>query len=248
MKKTRKLLVGTSILILGIIIGTVIPIKWLGEVDEIALFPFDEKTWERIFDVLNALLLLVTLLTAIFKEQIIAHIYCPKFDVNRDDDYIENVENLENGYKVTSYEKLISVQNVGNRSAKQCKLIIESLSIKSDDDYCLTEVELNEVEIIPQCLKPSTNILKPQGLLSFSLFKILPKVGSQNGIPERPMLFLIGDNAIEIKPTKTDYTIAFHIEAEGMQSSTQKIVIHWNGKWHSRKAEMKKVLSIGYVS
>lgn len=248
MKITGNIISWISILIVGIVIGILLPIRWLGDANEVALFPFDERIWERIFDVINALLLLTTLLTAIFKEQIIACIYSPRLEINMDDDYNENAEKSENGYKVTSYEKIISVQNVGNRSAKQCKLVLESVSIKSDDDYSATDVELNEVEIIPQCLKPSTSILRPQGLLSFSMVRILPKVGPHNDIPERPMLLQIGDNEIEIKQKKTDYTIAFHVEAENVQSITNKIIIRWNGKWYGRKIEMKKVLSIEHNS
>lgn len=248
MKIIGKLISRISVLILGVAIGIVLPIKWIGTVDEVALFSFDGHLWERIFDVINALLLLVTLLTAIFKEQILARIYCPKFEITKDNDYNEIAENFETGYKVTSYEKNISVKNVGNSSAKHCKLILESVSIKSDNDYCATDINLNEVEIIPQCLKLSTNILKPQGLLSFSMFRILPKVGPHDDIPERPMLFLIGDNEIDIKQGKTDYTIVFHIEDENAQSTTNKIVIHWNGKWYGKKSEMKKVLSIEHVS
>lgn len=236
------------LLIIGILIGVTIPYKWNAAVVEQALFPFDELIWERTFDVINSFLLLVTLLTAIFKEQIITRIYCPRFEIIKDNDYDEIAENFEAGYRVTSYEKIISVQNVGNRSAKQCRLILESVSIKSDDDYRAADIELNEVEIIPQCLKPSTSVLKPQGLLSFSMVRILPKVGPRDDIPERPMLLQIGDNEIEIKQKKTDYTIAFHVEAEEVQSITNRIIIHWNGKWYGRKIEMKNVLTIEHIS
>lgn len=71
-------------------------------------------------------------------------------------------------------------------------------------------------------------------------------MSSQDTIPERPMLFQVGDNEIDIMQGKTDYTIVFHIEAENAQSSSHIIIIQWNGKWQSRKTEMKKHLSVSY--
>lgn len=248
MKTIGKLIFGIVILILGIVIGVAFPIKWIGDANEIALFSVTKYVWERTFDIINAILLLMTLLTAIFKEQILAMIYYPKFKIDNDDEYSEIVENTETGSRASSYEKIMLVQNVGNRPAKNCRLILDNISIKCESDYYTTDLNVKETVIFPLFLEPSNNQVLPQGSVSFSMFRILPKIEARNGIPERPMLFQIGDNKIEIMQGKTDYTIAFHIEAEGMQSSTQKIVVHWNGKWHSRKTEMKKVLSIGYVS
>lgn len=246
MKIIKKICIDALILSVGVVVGILLPYRLNGEVDEVALFPFDEQVWQRIFDVINAALLLATLLTAIFKEQILNGIYHAKFEVDKNVEYRELVDNNEQGSKASSYEKIMHVQNVGNRPAINCRLVIDSVSYQCENDYHSTEIIFNESEIFPQSLKPSNNQLKPQGTLAFSMFRILPKVVAKEG--ERPMSFQIGNNEIEIKQGKTDYTITFHIEAEDMQSSTSKIVVHWNGRWQNRKTEMDKELKIEYLS
>lgn len=248
MKIFKRILIDIVIILAGCVIGVLLPFKLIGEVNEIALFPFDEHLWNHTFDVINSILLLVTLLTAIFKEQILDKIYRAKFEVEKNIDYREIVEHTEQGSIANYYEKVMCVQNVGNRPAINCRLILDSLSFKSESDYYETEVDFKEAEILPQSLKPSNNQLKPQGTISFPMFRVLPKVAAHDEIPERPMLFQIGNNEIEIKQGKTDYSITFHVEAENIQSTTNKIVIHWNGKWQNRKTEMDKVLSIEYLS
>lgn len=246
MKVVKKILVWVTFGLFGVLIGLSLPYKWNGDISEVALFPFDGRVWERTFDVINALLLFVTLLTAIFKEQILAGIYHAKFEIDKNVEYREMVDNNEQGSKASSYEKVMLVQNVGNRSATNCRLVIDSVSCQCENDYHATEIDFNESEIFPQSFKPSNNQLKPQGTLAFSMFRILPKVVAREG--ERPMSFQIGNNEIEIRQGKTDYTITFHIEAEDMQSSTYKIVVHWNGRWQNRKTEMDKELKIEYIS
>ena len=244
--KVSKEFIWFLILLIGIMLGISIPIKWNGEMAEIALFPFDEHKWEHVFDVINSILLLVTLLTAIFKEQIIDSIYFPKFQICKDDDFCEIIESTETISRATSYEKIIMVQNVGNKSAVNCRLIIDRVSIKSDCDYHATDINYKETVVLPQLADPLKHQFKPQETISFPIFRILPNVSSQDTIPERPMLFQVGDNEIDIMQGKTDYTIVFHIEAENAQSSSHIIIIQWNGKWQSRKTEMKKHLSVSY--
>ena len=246
MKIFKRILIDIVIILAGCVIGVLLPFKLIGEVNEIALFPFDEHLWNHTFDVINSILLLVTLLTAIFKEQILDKIYHAKFEVEKNIDYREIVEHTEQGSRANYYEKVMLVQNVGNRSATNCRLVIDSVSCQCENDYHATEIDFNESEIFPQSFKPSNNQLKPQGTLAFSMFRILPKVVAREG--ERPMSFQIGNNEIEIRQGKTDYTITFHIEAEDMQSSTYKIVVHWNGRWQNRKTEMDKELKIEYIS
>lgn len=248
MKNIIRIIIVVIIAVVAMIIGVALPYKWNGEVGEEALFPFDEHAWDRAFDIINAMLLFVTLLTAIFKEQILANLYHAKFEIDKNNDYSEMVEHTETGSRANSYEKTMVVQNVGNRPATNCRLVIEKVSVKCESDYHETEVDFNETIILPQCTSPSNNQLRPSGALSFSVFRILPKVVAHDDIPERPMLFQIGDNKIDIKQGKTDYTIAFHIESEDMQSPTNKIVVRWNGKWPNRKTEMAKVLSVEYLS
>lgn len=247
MKIFRSILIRICLLLLGIVVGLSLPYKWNSEITETALFPFDAHRWDRIFDIINAFLLFITLLTAIFKEQIIASIYHAKFEIKNDNDYREIVENTDTGSKANCYEKILMVQNTGNKSALNCRLIIDTVSIKNESDYHETELKLKESVILPLSFSPSSNQLKPQGSFSFSLFRILPKINAHDDIPEVQMAFLIGDNKIEIKQGKTDYIIAFHIEAEDIQSPSSKIVVHWNGKWQNRKTEMKRVLSIEHV-
>lgn len=247
MKNFIKILIVVVIASVAMVIGVALPYKWNGEVGEVALFPFDEHVWNRTFDIINAMLLFVTLLTAIFKEQILASIYYAKFEIDKNNDYSEIVENTDAGSRANSYEKIMIVQNIGNRPATNCRLILDKVSIKSESDYHETEVNFNETIILPQYINPSNKQLRPKGSLSFSVFRILPKVVAHDDIPERPMLFQIGDNEIDIMQGKTDYIIAFHIEAEDIQSPTNKIVVHWNGKWQNRKTEMAKVLSVEYI-
>lgn len=244
MKIVKKILFGITLILTGVIIGISLPYKWNGDINEVALFPFDNNIWDKIFDVVNASLLLITLLTAIFKEQILAGIYHAKFEVKSDNDYQEMVENTEMGSKANYYEKVMKVQNIGNRPALNSRLVLDGLSVKGESDYYEVELELSESTILPQSVDPSNNQLKPQGSLSFSIFRILPKVSAHGEVPARPMSFQIGNNEVEIKQGKTDYIIAYHIEAEDVQSPTSKIIVHWNGKWQNRKTEMIKELTI----
>lgn len=244
MKVVKKILFWITIILIGVIIGISLPYKWSGDINEVALFPFDNNIWDKIFDIVNASLLLITLLTAIFKEQILAGIYHAKFEVKSDNDYQEMVENTEMGSKANYYEKVMKVQNIGNRPALNSRLVLDGLSVKGESDYYEVELELSESTILPQSVDPSNNQLKPQGSLSFSIFRILPKVSAHGEVPARPMSFQIGNNEVEIKQGKTDYVIAYHIEAEDIQSPTNKIVVHWNGKWQNRKTEMIKELTI----
>lgn len=153
MKTRGKLISGIVILILGIVIGVALPIKWFGDANEIPLLSFTEYVWERTFDIINALLLLMTLLTAIFKEQILAMIYYPKFKIDNDAEYSEIVENTETGSRASSYEKIMPVQNVGNRPAKNCRLILDRVSIKSESDYYTTDLNVKETVIFPLFLE-----------------------------------------------------------------------------------------------
>lgn len=247
MKNFLKTLAIVIIALIAMVIGIALPYKWNGAVNEKAIFPFDEKVWNRVFDIINAALLFVTLLTAIFKEQILSHIYRAKFEIDKNNDYREMVEHTDAGSRANSYEKIMTVQNTGNRPAINCRLVLDKVSIKCESDYHETEVNFNETIILPQFINPSNNQLRPKGTLSFSMLRILPKVGAHDDIPERPMSFQIGDNKIDIKQGKTDYTITFHVEAEDIQSPTYKIVIHWNGKWQNRKTEMIKELAIEHI-
>lgn len=247
MKAVKKILAWAAVGLFGILIGLALPYKWNGDIKEVALFPFDDSIWDKIFDIVNASLLLTTLLTAIFKEQILDSIYHAKFEIEKNAEYQELVTNTEQGSRASFYEKVMYVKNVGNRSAINCKLILDSVSFKGINDYYATEINLSESEIFPQSFKPSNNQIKPQGTLTFSMFRILPVVVARDGMSERPMSFQIGNNEIEIKQGKTDYTITFHIEAEDIQSSTNKVVVHWNGKWQNRKTEMIKELTIEHI-
>ncbi len=249
MRIVTKILIGIFVLIVGVLIGLFLPYKWNSNtIDEVALFPFDEQAWHKMFDIINSTLLLITLLTAIFKEQILDSIYHAKFEVKKENDYREMVENTDMGWsKASCYEKVMSVQNIGNRPALNCRLILDRVSVKSESDYFATELDIKEAVILPLSTKPSYNQLKPRGSLSFSIFRILPKVINHEDIPERPMLFQIGDNEIEIKHCKTDYMLAFHIEAEDAQSSISNVIVHWNGEWRNRKTEMTSVLSVEHL-
>lgn len=247
MKVIKKILVWVTFLLFGVLVGLSLPYKWNADINEVALFSFDDNIWEKIFDVVNAFLLLATLLTAIFKEQILAGIYHAKFEVKSETDYQEIVENTEMGSRANYYEKVVKVHNTGNRPALNSRLVIDGLFIKGESDYSATEIELTESIILPQSIDPSKNQLKPQGVLSFSMFRILPKVSAHGEVPARPMSFQIGNNEVEIKQGKTDYTITFHIEAEDIQSPTNKVVVHWNGKWQNRKTEMIKELTIEHI-
>ena len=244
MRVFKKILFWVILILIGFVIGISLPYKWNGDINEVALFPFDGKRWDKIFDIVNASLLLITLLTAIFKEQILAGIYHAKFEIKSDNDYHEMVENTEMGSKANYYEKVIKVQNVGNRPALNSRLVIDGISVKGESDYYEAEVKLKESIILPQSADPSNTQLKPQGMLSFSMFRILPKVSAHGEVPARPMSFQIGNNEVEIKQGKTDYVIAYHIETEDIQSPTNKIIVHWNGKWQNRKTEMTKELTI----
>ena len=153
MKIFKRILIDIVIILAGCVIGVLLPFKLIGEVNEIALFPFDEHLWNHTFDVINSILLLVTLLTAIFKEQILDKIYHAKFEVEKNIDYREIVEHTEQGSRANYYEKVMCVQNVGNRPAINCRLILDSVSFKSESDYYETEVDFKEAEILPQSLK-----------------------------------------------------------------------------------------------
>ena len=247
MKVIKKILVWVTISLFGVLIGLSLPYKWNGNINEVALFPFDDNIWEKIFDVVNVFLLLATLLTAIFKEQILAGIYHAKFEIKSEIDYQEIVENTEMGSRANYYEKVVKVYNTGNRPALNSKLVLEGLSVKGESDYYAADVKLSESIILPQSVDPSNNQLKPQGALSFSIFRILPKVSARGDVPARPMSFLIGNNEVEIRQGKTDYILAYHIESEDIQSTTNKIIVHWNGKWQNRKTEMTKELTVEHV-
>ena len=109
MKNIVKIIIVVIIAVVAMAIGVALPYKWNGEVGEVALFPFDEHAWDRVFDIINAMLLFVTLLTAIFKEQILANLYHAKFEIDKNNDYSEMVEHTETGSRANLYEKIMVV-------------------------------------------------------------------------------------------------------------------------------------------
>jgi hypothetical protein len=251
----KKLIFGFIILIVGYIIGTIVPLEYLKP----NIIQKDLNSGEFYTIVINSFSVIVTTLAvivALFKEDIRKYWEFASLDISFKDGKElheiledEKTNTPSNINKATKYESVILIANKGKLPARNCELYLERLTFKnsqyvSNQDIPIVGIALewwgkNERTIlIPSTGKAYIGVCEiyPPQDHSFGTSESSP---SETSTPIKPKILFGNVESPSIYESGT-WEAIFVLYSENAKPVKFTIEITWNGEWKHRLADMSK--------
>jgi hypothetical protein len=259
MKVRYIILISVLTLIVGYLIGQIIPWDWLHPTISDTTITMNDY-YTRLISVVGALATLFATFVALFKEDIKKLYEYASLEVMfKDQNILSEVLDIETTTSSTQnisakkYEVIILINNSGKLAARGCQVYLESISFKhstfpAPKDMPITGKPLQWIG------KAETSVIIPSKAKGFiNLFEILsPK--SEIVTEERSQQadgkaqIAISGSDLFLEDFNGTYKCVFMIYSENTSPVEFELVITWNGNWRQRLTEMKDCITIKSTS
>lgn len=247
MKKTLLLIVYIAI---GCIIGMCVPFRPTALGGEMPLF----SSWStiadwtlRIFEVVGSI---GAVIIALFKDEILWLLKHPELTTDADTvDFLSDDDASGQNVVSSRYFKPIRVLNTGKTTAKNCRIIIDSIVYGAKDKLVKNELLSSPQDVRWQISGNQKEDIAVACNRVFELFQILPerREDKSKKIPLVPTKLFIGGFEVKTEHNGGEYIVTFKIESENLDPKVFKIKITWTGAWRNQKTEMEKLLVLSRV-
>lgn len=243
----KKSIIAIVYVVIGCMIGICMPLRPTALGGEIPLF----SSWSTLADwtlrILEAVGAIGAVIIALFKDELLWLLKHPELTTDTDAvDFLSDDDASGQNVVSSRYFKPIRVMNTGKATAKNCRVIIDSIVYGAAD-----ELVKNELLSSPQDVRWQNSGNQKEDIAVacnrvFELFQILPERHEDKlkKIPSVPTKLFIG--GFEIKPEHNggEYIVTLKIESENSDPKVFKIKITWTGAWRNQKTEMGKLLVV----
>ena len=246
----KKVLLSIVCVAVGCLIGICIPFRPTALGGEIPLFSSWSTAADWTLRILEALGAIGAVVIALFKDELLRLLKHPELKTDIDAvDFLSDDDASGQNVVSSRYFKPIRVMNAGKTTAKNCRVVIDSIVYRAND-----KLVKNELLSSPQDVRWLISGNQKEDIAVacnrvFELFQILPErqEDKSKNIPLVPTKLLIG--GFEVKPEHNggEYIVTFKIESENLDPKVFKIKIIWTGAWHNQKAEMEKLLVLSRI-
>jgi len=255
MRTRYMIIISILTLIVGYLIGQLIPWNWLHpEISDTSITMNDYYT--RLISVVGALATLFATFIALFKEDIKRLYEYASLDAQFKDQSIlaevvdkETTTNNNKNISAVKYEVVIVVHNKGKLAGRGCQVYLEKISFKHSSypapkDMAITGKPLQWIGkaessvIIPSKAKGYINILE----ITSPKSELITEENGHN--PTGKAQLLISGSDLFLEDFNGIYTCIYMIYSENTTPVEFAVEINWNGNWQQRLTEMKECITI----
>lgn len=245
------------LVILAYLVGNWIPIAYLKPTVTPKNLESPEY-YSLIIGILSAFATFLAVVAALFKDDLRKYWVYSKFKIDFEDSnkLIEmlEVENSEttsesgsNHYKAAKYECILNIENIGNKTAKNCELYIEKLSFSGEGFPETQSIKINTSSLTWDGESDKKIIIPQEGKKSVRILELLePKNQSlpDGRSKQKNSELIIGGVKCPIEYRKGNWEANIIVYADDSKPYKFVLELNWNGKWEQRFSEMNKCLKI----
>jgi|GEM_PF-4165296 len=210
-----------------------------------------------------ALFTLAAVIVALFKEGIISIVKYVELEIEpRDVDFLfENLtrkeQSISNSSQLTpilqkaeSYETFLVVKNYGNKIAEGCTIQVEEILFEGESFVNHENIDVSNGNFLTWNSNSQKEIsIYPNNKAIISVLKIvfIESNSTPGNAQSKQAQLKIGDFSVNDDYTNGSWTVTFILCSKNSKIQRFKLKIRWNGDWHPRMIELKKILTIEKV-